>query len=701
MKLSKYTTFLLFVAVNTPASLAIDVVWEPTELILGVPTEVRFYIQANDEDFAPAGGGISISDVNDGTPLPSAVPDGGLFFDLDGPDDIDFTGDDGWKWQGGIDGSQGFTTQVNPPEFIYFGVIGNSPFVVPAGTRLLAASLVITGTELGAFRLAPIYTLFDESFNEVPVKDGLETVFDVVEGSGRLGACCFDDGTCTVAGLGACVGGPANWFEERECDVCSIEPSEPCDEACGDIDHWMHDPACQPGVDRLDSSIVTFGLSFSPNDEDCSVDAIVRTRGTSWINTFGPMDDSSRYPDTRALDEHLDVRDTEVVSIDTISPDGLVRMTAGRDRGAAALRPSYGTLAEQPAEPALADGFFDLYTEIEVLRDDGEVLVRLYNQDPARVEAVVDCIPAEANYRSSPGCIALYTSPIDGEGVHVANLVSAEYRTFEATCFETIGGAVYADCDDVITSGETNVQVTVAGTEGNYVAVTSGPSGVWSIPFVPCGEYVVTPHRVFREYCHVEPGGACPSTLCATSTQITVDADHRGPNLSVQFVGLPDCITNDMNYDELCTVTFDADETLLSNAQLEKERDEARAEAYTAREHAQMAKTLASQAAARVSELETAAQDYPEQLRKLKDKCLGLEAQARAQHAAATEADWEIRQLKEQAKTQHLRAEAELAKALAEAQAAATAERRADLETIATLRQERDEARAALAQAHP
>lgn len=124
---------------------------------------------------------------------------------------------------------------------------------------------------------------------------------------------------------------------------------------------------------------------------------------------------------------------------------------------------------------------------------------------------------------------------------------------------ETIGGAIYTDCDAPLTSGEEGVEVTVSGPNGFFTTITSGPSGTWHIPNVPCGVYTVTPHQVFREYCHVDIGGDCPSEPCETSSRITVDARHRSENLSIQFLGQPACITNDLNYDQICTIVFDAD----------------------------------------------------------------------------------------------------------------------------------------------
>ena len=124
---------------------------------------------------------------------------------------------------------------------------------------------------------------------------------------------------------------------------------------------------------------------------------------------------------------------------------------------------------------------------------------------------------------------------------------------------ETIGGAVYTDCDRRLTSGEEGVEVTVSGAKGVFTAVTGERSGAWKIADVPRGEYTVTAHRVFREYCRVDIGGDCPAESCGASARITVDAEHRAENLSIQFLGQSACVANDLNDDGVCTVTFDTE----------------------------------------------------------------------------------------------------------------------------------------------
>ena len=382
------------------------------------------------------------------------------------------------------------------------------------------------------------------------------------------GACCVRDGKSGDLGCngimfaGQCEEKGGMLFEGQDCEACFTHPAEPCKDCDGDP---ATDPACPPGVDRLTQSAALLGLDLDM-DPDCTPEVSVRAIGPTWINRIGPMEDSFRFPGMQPgePDGNMGTYETEIVAMDLMSLDGMVRMIAGRGRGGIPLPPSFGVITPAGFPPKWPQAsFFDVFTEIS-LDDNGDASAAtgvsvLYNQTPLRVEAEIDCIPPDTDYIHPIECFPLYTSPIPGEGAHVANLVSARHGTFGAACTETIGGGIYTDCDERLTSGEPDVEVTVAGPEGVFNAVTSGPSGVWKLHDVPCGEYVVTPHQVFRKYCHVAIGGDCKPDPCEGSAVITVDADHRAENLSIQFLGQEDCIKNDMNYDEICTIVFDTD----------------------------------------------------------------------------------------------------------------------------------------------
>ncbi len=84
------------------------------------------------------------------------------------------------------------------------------------------------------------------------------------------------------------------------------------------------------------------------------------------------------------------------------------------------LRRSLGTLVEQ-GDPALAEGFFDFYVELEV----GGLL--LYNHSPVRVQADSSCVPPEATYLELTQCVPLFDRPLGG--VQLGALVFVEYNT--------------------------------------------------------------------------------------------------------------------------------------------------------------------------------------------------------------------------------------------------------------------------------
>lgn len=175
---------LVLVALVTSAAPAVDLVWEPTDLIIDVPTTISIYMQANvDDPNYPDGfghGGVVIGLVNPaGIPLPGATPDGGLFYDLDGPDNTPGTADDTWLWQNTLATSD-FITSINPPETFWNGFDGASTFSMAPGERLLMATMELTGTSVGSFRLVPELELFDDFFNEPPFKEGTAPVFSVV-----------------------------------------------------------------------------------------------------------------------------------------------------------------------------------------------------------------------------------------------------------------------------------------------------------------------------------------------------------------------------------------------------------------------------------------------------------------------------------------------------------------------------------------
>jgi hypothetical protein len=144
------------------------------------------------------------------------------------------------------------------------------------------------------------------------------------------------------------------------------------------------------------------------------------------IQRSGPLDDSNNYPGLRAINGHLDVIDTEIISMCLTGSGVTLRAGAGQGQGGI-LGPSLGAIAEQPGDPEWADSFFDVFFEVNL----GDTML-LYNQNPLRLEADINCVPPKVSY-IKVGCLPLYTSPLYGQGTHVANLVTAAHHVFPDT----------------------------------------------------------------------------------------------------------------------------------------------------------------------------------------------------------------------------------------------------------------------------
>ena len=192
----------------------------------------------------------------------------------------------------------------------------------------------------------------------------------------------------------------------------------PC-EICGPGAHWIHQPGCPQGTATAQSEFL-IGTDF---DFDCGVDGgALPLFGPASVLRSPPRDDSANYPGTRPIDGHLDVIDTEITSL-SVSMDGWT-LIAGAGLGDFRLAPSLGVVAESPADPSIANSFFDLFFEIR----GGPAPV--YNQTPLRIQADITCIPPRAMYGHPNGCMPLFTSPAPGQGEHVANLITTSLGTF-------------------------------------------------------------------------------------------------------------------------------------------------------------------------------------------------------------------------------------------------------------------------------
>jgi hypothetical protein len=132
------------------------------------------------------------------------------------------------------------------------------------------------------------------------------------------------------------------------------------------------------------------------------------------------------------------------------------------------------------------------------------------------VPSFVDCV-----YYDHCGCL---------ESPRSAGGESGARRTRDDTF--TIGGAVYTDLDNPLTSGLEGVEVTVDGDGGTFTAFSQPQLGLWVVEDVPAGTYTVTPSMENKCFEHVF--GGIPDDQ--TSTLITVDEDHQAENQSIQFL---------------------------------------------------------------------------------------------------------------------------------------------------------------------
>lgn len=228
---------------------------------------------------------------------------------------------------------------------------------------------------------------------------------------------------------------------------------------CPPGNHWIHNPPsnpCGPGTDMIANSGAVIGID---TDFDCVRDLNFVMRPCPPTNnllhvdkTTGPIDDSGNFPGTRPVDGHMDVVDTEIVSMClTSAPITLVAGTGGPSLWP--LLPTLGTVAELPvpADGSLADSSFDVFFEVQ-----GAPGGPLYNLLPVRVQSQVTCLPPADNYYHPVGmCIPLYSKgtcqggPNNGNPCvydancpggacvgrnHMANAVSANHSINQPVC---------------------------------------------------------------------------------------------------------------------------------------------------------------------------------------------------------------------------------------------------------------------------
>ncbi len=172
---------------------------------------------------------------------------------------------------------------------------------------------------------------------------------------------------------------------------------------CGPGEHWVDN--CVEGQETWQNIYMEVHVDITG---DCEADGAIQLSGWASVHHSNPSDDSQNYPGTRPVDGHLDVIDTEMLSLDLVGLQGSVIAGAGRGQDNN-LAPSLGVMAEQ-FDNFNVDSFFDVFCEANV---NG---MYLYNQSAARLSASISQIPPYGSTYTFSECLPAYTSPIPGEG---------------------------------------------------------------------------------------------------------------------------------------------------------------------------------------------------------------------------------------------------------------------------------------------
>lgn len=188
---------------------------------------------------------------------------------------------------------------------------------------------------------------------------------------------------------------------------------------CGPGDHWMD--SCPGGQDNLTNCLATGSVDITL---DCQTDVTLPGEGSALVERADPSDDSQNYPGTRPVDGHLDVIDTEILSLSLTGSSFTIVAGEGQGQGGV-LPPSPGVIAEDPSDPSLGESFFDCYFEAYIYG------MYLYNHDPIRLQATIDRFPPSGQTYTFTGCVPAYDSPNPGQGNLVGNITSIEFTIGE------------------------------------------------------------------------------------------------------------------------------------------------------------------------------------------------------------------------------------------------------------------------------
>jgi hypothetical protein len=175
------------------------------------------------------------------------------------------------------------------------------------------------------------------------------------------------------------------------------------------------------GDDIMESGALV-GVNFTLSNCNLPPELGIGLTGPVTVHRMGAHDIAVADGTCPALvDGHFDVIPTEIISMNLTSTDGFTLIVG--PSGAPELQYSFGYVVEKPSDNTLGCSFFDVW--FKIITPEG---MSLYNQTPLRLEATIDRVPPSATFHNAMGlCLGLYTSPMPGEGVLVANLVQAEH----------------------------------------------------------------------------------------------------------------------------------------------------------------------------------------------------------------------------------------------------------------------------------
>jgi hypothetical protein len=164
--------------------------------------------------------------------------------------------------------------------------------------------------------------------------------------------------------------------------------------------HWVD--SVPPATVPLPYALVEFGLDTDLNG---SADLDTKFVGPTIVQLSGAQDVSTRYPTLRDPDGHLDVVDTEVVSMIMPGQGASSGWTLLAGISAGLPTHTYGAMAEQPGNSAVAESFFDVFIEIE-----GTPYGTLHNTTPVHISGLTYQLPPVSDYLVTNYPVPLYNS---------------------------------------------------------------------------------------------------------------------------------------------------------------------------------------------------------------------------------------------------------------------------------------------------